>query len=398
MLEDERDQKPILPYPRCVPNAGRRVKKQILISISFILLILILLLSSCTFTRIIYHNFSTVDDWRIFPSRPLPASPVPFRFQGGEVKMPETVSVGGRHDLPLERTLEKNKTPAFLVIKDDRLVYERYFNGADEHSISLAFSMTKSFFSLLIGRAIDDGIIGSTGQKVTEYVPELAARGYDRVTIEDLLNMSSGSNYRESDEPIFGDAPWYYYDEELERRVLTQRVVGEPGKRFSYKSADTELLGLILKRALKGETITAYFDRTIWGPLGMEQAGLWSLDRQDGIEKVYCCIAGTARDLAKFGRLALHAGEWDGSRIVSQSWFDDSLRMDKALSAGTLFYRHQWWLTGDADRSFLAIGHLGQFIFVNPAKKVVVVRLGRGLGSLTRDEWIGLMRTIGNGV
>jgi CubicO group peptidase (beta-lactamase class C family) len=178
--------------------------------------------------------------------------------------------------------------------------------------------------------------------------------------------------------------------------------------RFVYKSGENALLGLILERALKGKTITQYTQERLWTPLGMEYGGLWSLDREDGLEKTWCCLSATARDLAKIGVLYREGGQWQGRAIVSKKWVDDSTRSGPysaeqwqrtEYGAGFWNYGYQWWLVNEARGDFIARGKDGQFVYVDAAHGVVVVRLGYGLGerngkALATTDWLALFRAV----
>src|SRR5690606_15577430 len=126
-----------------------------------------------------------------------------------------------------------------------------------------------------------------------------------------------------------------------------------------------------------------YFTEKVWRPLGMEYDASWSIDqKKDGMEKTFCCVNAVARDYAKIGRLYLNEGAWNGEQIVSRDWVKASTGVDTSKGSAR-FYQYQWWLpTGSGD--FLAQGHLGQFIYVNPAKDLVIVRLGKNNGGV---EW-----------
>jgi len=340
-----------------------------------------------TVYRILRYNISSIDDYRIFPSRPLRAGQEPFRFleQTGESYIPEYIPVKGR-GIRLQELLESNNTTAFLIIRNDTILFERYYSGTSQASPSLSFSMTKSFLSILIGCAIDDGIIQSVDQPVTDFVPELAANGFDRVTIRHLLQMTSGMEYAENDNP-FGIHPRFYYTTQLEDEILQLELKEEPGLRWQYRSGDNALLGLVLSRALGDVSITDYMQQRLWGPLGMEYDGYWSTDHSGGLEKTWCCLSATARDYAKFGRLYMDGGDWNGTRILSPEWVTQSTLTD--TSAGSAWnHQYQWWLVSKDSRAFMAVGHLGQYLYVDPDADVIIVRLGRSEGRLSREDWI----------
>lgn len=338
--------------------------------------------------RIIRYNFSGIDDHRIFPQRSLKAAPLPFRFREGIDPQVDNVgvAVGGRKGVPLAGLLATSGTTAFLIVRDDLLVHERYFDGYERAIPSLSFSMGKSFLSLLVGCALEDGYLRSVDQPVTDFVPELANRGFGAVTLKHLLQMRSGVDYSENDNP-FGIHARFYYTNRLQEEILKLRLREPPGGRFEYKSGDAFLLTLALHRALGRKTITEYTQERIWTPLGMEYDGSWSIDHApDGLEKTGCCLAATARDFAKFGRLYLNKGVWNGRRIVSESWATNPSRID-VRSGDDSQYRYMWWTVAPGRSAFMATGHLGQFLYVDPAARLIVVRLGKSRGGLSLENW-----------
>jgi CubicO group peptidase (beta-lactamase class C family) len=253
--------------------------------------------------------------------------------------------------------------------------------------------MAKSITSILIGCAIDDGLIQSVDEPLIKYIPELEKNGFGKVTINHVLQMTSGLDFSESYINPFGEAASFYYGCNLKHEVSKLKLKAEPGKQFEYVSGNTQLLGLILERALKGKTITQYFQEKLWTPLEMEYDGSWSLDREEeGIEKTFCCINARARDFAKIGRLYLNKGKWNGKQIVSEKWVKESTTIDMT-NGGVDYYKYQWWLptaTGD----FMAEGILGQYIYVNPSQNLIIVRMGKNNGSVNwQDFFISLSKT-----
>jgi CubicO group peptidase (beta-lactamase class C family) len=336
----------------------------------------------------VWYNFSGIDDYEIFPSRILHASSSPFYFKNypDPARIPHTIDFGSNKKIPIESLLSTSESVAFLIIKNDTLIFERYYQGYTDTSLSLSFSMAKSFLSVLIGCAIDDGLIGSVEQPVTDFVPELEKNGFGKVKIKHLLQMTSGMDYIESDNP-FGMHPYYYYSSNLEDNLLELDLAEKPGQRFEYKSGENQLLGLILSRALETRTITEYMQEKIWDTLGMEYNGRYIVDREDnGLEKTFCCIAARARDFAKFGRLYLNKGNWNGKQIVSQNWVEQSTKID--TTEGSVWnYQYQWWLVNRYTGDYMAAGHLGQYVYVNPGAQLIIVRLGKDRGKMTADYW-----------
>src|SRR5690606_16489947 len=242
-------------------------------------------------------------------------------------------------------------------------------------SIVPSFSMAKSVTSMLIGCAIADGLIGSVHDPVSRYIPEMAKNGFNKVTIEHLLQMTSGLKFNEGYYNPFGEVATFYYGRGLEKATTRLKLEAEPGTRFNYVSGNTQILGLVLDRVLGNKTITEYLNEKIWQPIGMEYDASWSIDRKkDGIEKTFCCLNARARDFAKLGRLYLNDGNWQGKQLVPADWVRQSTRVDSS-GASNKHYQYQWWLP-TLDGDFLAQGILGQYVYVNPSKNLVIVRLG----------------------
>lgn len=350
-----------------------------------LLALVLLSFSSCQVGRFVIYNFADIKDHKKFPSRALVSNQEKFAFHSTENgKYPKFLKVGNKEDsVSIEWLLENNNTVAFLIIKNDTIQYEKYFNGYDQESIVPSFSMAKSFTSILIGCAIDDGFIKSIDEPITNYIPELKKNGFEKVSIKHLLQMTSGIKFNESYFNPFGDAASFYYGTNLRKQIGKMKLETEPGIAFNYVSGNTQLLGLVLERAIKTKSVTTYFQEKIWTPLEMEYDASWSIDRKkNGIEKTFCCVNARARDFAKIGRLYLNKGNWNGKQIVSESWVEESTKVDVTQGSYT-GYQYQWWLpttTGE----FMAEGILGQYVYVNPSQNLVIVRLGKNNG---RVEW-----------
>ncbi len=348
------------------------------------------LFNSCKVGRFIIYNFADINDYKKFPSRPLDASANPFRFyETATGKKPKTLVINDK-EIPFDQFLADRKTVAFLIIQNDTIQYEHYFNQYDTASIVPSFSMAKSVTSMLIGCAIADGLIQSVEEPVTQYLPELKGKGFEKVTIEHLLQMTSGLKFNESYVNPFGDAATFYYGRNLRRTIAHMKLEREPGTSFQYVSGDTQLLGLLLERALKTKTVTAYLNEKIWGPIGMEYPASWSIDRKNnGLEKTFCCLNARARDFAKLGRLYLNKGKWGDQQLVPEEWVAQSIKKD-TTNGSVEFYQYQWWLPGK-NGEFMAEGILGQFVYVDPAKNLIIVRLGKKEGDM---NWAGVFNVL----
>jgi len=350
-------------------------------------------LASCGVGRSLLYNVSDIRDERKFPSRALQPATQPYRFAQatGQRGVPRSVTLPGKKEEPFDDFLRRTGTLAFVIIQGDSLLYERYFDGRDAASRVPSFSMAKSVTSILIGCAIADGLIASMAQPVTDYVPELKGRGLDGVTIRHVLRQTTGIRFDESYYNPFGGAAAYYYGRGLRKKVARMRPARPPGEVFKYTSGNTQLLGLVLERALEGKSITQYAQEKLWTPLGAQYLATWSLDqKKNGMEKTFCCINATALDFAKLGVLFRDGGRWQGEQLVPESWVRESITPD-TLNGDAAYYGHQWWIPGGGTDDFLAQGHLGQYIYVHKPSGLVMVRLGRREGGA---PWVSLMRSL----
>jgi len=193
--------------------------------------------------------------------------------------------------------------------------------------------------------------------------------------IENLLQMTSGIKFNEDYSNPFSNVSTLYYGTNIKKAMSKMKLESEPGKEFKYVSGNTQMLGLALENVITGESITEYFQEKLWQPLGMEFEASWSIDREkNGVEKTFCCINAAARDFAKIGRLYLNKGKWNGKQVISENWITNSTKIDTTFGS-PWNYQYNWWLptkTGD----FMAHGKGGQYLYVNPDKNLIIVRLG----------------------
>ncbi len=357
-----------------------------------------------TVWRILRRGDTQIDDFRQNPGRELvpSLSPLPFPQFQSDAPLPAGAlgAVGGQD---LDTILEANETIAFLVVQDGAIRYERYYQGHTASSISQIFSVSKSITSALIGMAIDDGLIAGVEQPIIDFIPELAERGFDRVSLHHALTMMSGSSYVENDNP-FGEHVILNYTPRLEARILDFEMETQPGTVYRYKSGDNALLGLALTRALAPETIKDYAQRRMWGPLGMEDRGIWSTDRQEGgLERTWCCLALSGRDLAKIGQLFLEGGNLQNEQVLSARWVQQSTQVAQVPAGawpedfkaiGWRNYGYHWWLATEREGDFFGLGKDGQFLYVNPSTGTVIVRLGWTSGEMLSSQWISLFQAI----
>ena len=275
----------------------------------------------------------------------------------------------------IETELERIKTTSFLVMRNDTILFEKYWGDHTKETISNSFSAVKSFVSVLIGIAIDEGKISSIEARVGDYLPEFKKGKLSNITIHDLLNMSSGLSWTESGKNPFSNNAEGYYGTELERLVLSQTVERRPGIKFNYQSGNTELLALIIEAAT-GKNVSDYLNEKIWSKIGTSHDAYWSLDHKNGQEKAFCCFYATTRDFAKFGLLILNNGVANGKRIIPASYMKLMFKNDPLKTAEKIpntRYGLQWWTYNDVN---YARGILGQYIIIVPHLNMVIVRTG----------------------
>ena len=350
-------------------------------------------------TRTIFWRESDYKDLERFPAATVHNAPPAFRFNKLPADNPyafQIEAIGNRTtNGSLVDYLQASGTTAFLVVHDDDLVYERYFNGYNERSLNTSFSMAKSFASALVGIAIDEGHIKSVDEPITTYVPELLEKDkrFRSITIRNLLTMSSGIKYEKG-----GDLPWSedaddtktYYATDLRELALNCRIESKPGEYFEYNNYNPLLVGMILERAT-GMHVARYLQQELWRPMGMEADGSWSLDsKKDSFEKMESGVNARARDFARFGMLFAKEGNWRGKQLISRGWVEQSTRPDTTMDPSQ-DYQYFWWVnTPDGKNHFSAQGNYGQYIYVAPEKNLVIVRLGKEEGEKGYGYWTDL--------
>ena len=321
--------------------------------------------------KAVYYNFADIDDYKIFTNdtvRTAAPQAWPVSQQFNKVAAPDS----------LNALLEEIKTIAVVVIKNDSVLYEKYWDGYSASSLSNSFSVAKSITSLLVGAAIKEGKIKSVDEPVSNYLPEFKEGLAAKLEIKDLLTMSSGSNWDESYKNPLSVTTEAYYGSDVPKVAKSVKIEKEPGTYHTYKSGDTELLALILEKAT-GKSLSQYASEKLWQPLGAEHAALWSTDHKNGTPKAYCCFNTNARDFARIGQLMLDSGKWKGNVIIDSAYYSQSVspcNIPDEQGQPCNYYGYQWWLAPAYPGVFYARGILGQYIIVIPSKNIVVVRLG----------------------
>ena len=263
---------------------------------------------------------------------------------------------------------------AYVIIKNDSIWFENYYDGFDENSKTNSFSMAKSYVSGLMGKAIEEGYIKSLDQPVSDFFPEFSEGIAAKMTVGDLSSMASGTNWDEKYYSPLSITTRAYFDDDLEKVILGLKVVNEPGQAYKYSSGDTQLLAMVIEKAT-GKKLYDYLTESFWKPLGSENETLWQVDsKEHDLVKAYCCIASNAKDFARFGKLYKDHGKWRGEQLLDSAFVARSITPRFAESPQ---YGYGFWMQKRDGKSFFMMrGHLGQYVIVEPEDNIIIVRLG----------------------
>lgn len=278
--------------------------------------------------------------------------------------------------------LDSLHTVSFLVIHHDSIVFESYRDGWNDTLTSNIYSATKTIVGLLTGIALDEGKIHSLDDSVSRYIPAYTKGMQADVTLRHLLTMSGGMAWDEAYASLFSVTTHGYYGNDLYDLVTGLEVVDKPGVQYSYRSGETQLLAFVIEAATR-QTLSEYAEEKLWKPMQAERNAYWLLDKKDGDEKAFCCFHTTARDVARFARLLLHHGNWQGRQLVSEAYMNELMRPASYLKdqwgKDTLsYYGFQTWIMDyHGMRCPYLRGMLGQYIIAIPEMDAIVVRLGR---------------------
>lgn len=277
-----------------------------------------------------------------------------------------------KKELPqsLQSLLNDKGTVAFLVIQNDSILFERYVSREAEDAQTNSFSMAKSITTMLAQIAIQKGELGGWHQKVRTILPELGGTHADELELWHLSTMSSGLDWDENYSNPWTITAKTYYGNHVKEVMLSLPVKDEPGKKFIYQSGSTELLATCLTKAT-GKTLSELASEWLWKPLQAKDDAQWHTD-DDGTELAWCCYNTSAKNFARFGKMMLHSGNWNGTQILDSSFVQ--LATTAALAP---IYGYSFWLENTlGTKVFYQWGFLGQYIITVPEYNLVIVRLG----------------------
>ena len=313
------------------------------------------------------NNTAFISDYEYFDNREIKsANPQPWALH----KQYNTIDESDK----LKELNDERKTKSFLVIKNDSILFEKYYDGHKQTDISNSFSVAKSIVTSMLGKAIMEGKIKSLDQPVSDFFEEYKNGLASELTVGDLASMSSGMKWNEKYYSVINITSESYFTDDLRSVILGQEIENKPGKGFRYSSGDTQLLAMIIEKAT-GTSLSNYLSQKFWDPMGAENLALWQIDsKESGMEKAYCCIAATARDFARFGKLYIDKGKWGDTQILDSSFVELSLN---PVFDDSPFYGYGWWLYEyEGKKVFTMNGHRGQFVISFPDENIIIVRQG----------------------
>jgi len=318
------------------------------------------------------NTFRNID--RLFPTRVVARGETVSALPLSDQSLGEFSYNVGDKTYDLYDVLSLNRVSGLLIIRNGEILFEKYLLGNDEHTRWMSMSVVKSMTATLIGAAILDGYIESIDDPIVNYLPRFKGTAYDGVTVQNLLQMTSGVAWNET-----------YTDPSSDRRRMLEAQIGqqpgaildlmgslpraaEPGTRWNYSTGETQVAGALV-RAATGMPVADYLSKKIWSKVGMESDATWWLESPDGLEVGGSGLSATLRDYARFGLFLLHDGVVDGERVLPEGWIE-AASTRKMVGDEEVEYGYMLWpLHG---RSYAAIGIFGQFVFVDPDRNLVV--------------------------
>ena len=321
------------------------------------------------------HTSAHIYDRKHFDQREIPvfnATPLPVSKTLKRVLDAET-----------REKIETYKTAGLVVVEQDEIVLEEYWNAHEPSTMSNSFSMAKSIITMLVQIAVQDGYIDSWDDPITKYIPEYEIpEGIAEPTLRHFSTMTAGMQIKENYKAPFSKTAKLYYGDNVIQTALSIPVGKHPaGEVFEYQSAQTQILTIALSRAV-GESISSYANRELFAKAGFESAATWHLDQNEGLELGFCCVNASVRDYAKLGQLVLHHGNIDGQSVV-----DSSFLAMASTGYRSPEYGHGFWIYPEPHQNVFAFrGMLGQDIIIDRQHNRVVVRVGQQSGGkFTRD-------------
>lgn len=290
-------------------------------------------------------------------------------------KMPDEIMYKGT-SLPFNEFLKQTDTNAFIVLRNGVMTFEWYKDGVSQQTQLPSYSVAKTMTSIMIGQLVSQGKIKES-DKFVDYFPDLKNdSSFDLVTIKQLLDMQAGVGV--SDNYPSGPSGWgvaiaqMYATTDLDWFLKNNRKMAfEPGTESEYRSVDTQMLGMIIKK-VTGKKIADYFSQNVWQIVGAKYPATWNVDRIGGTEKTFCCFNASGIDYARVGMLFLNGGYAGPNKVIDKAWLK---RMTTPVTTLDRNWGYAAQLWHPYPNIYMALGLHGQFIFINPETRTVIVKL-----------------------
>lgn len=354
----------------------------------------------------IVSNFVSMDS--LIETQEIVSTSEPFYFDTDSKPIPSTFEYRGEI-LSTDAFLQETTTTSLIVLNDNTISHESYYLDTTAEDKRISWSTAKSFLSAIFGVAVQNGLIKSINQPVSDYVPELIGTGYDGVSIKQVLQMSSGVAFDEDYQDFNSDINRFGRTlalggsfDDFAKSLLNER---QPGTYLHYVSIDTHVLGMVLRKAT-GQSIVEYFNQNLWSKINPEANANYIVDSA-GEPMVLGGLSMRSRDYLKLGKLYLENGRWQGEQVVPEAWVRSSVTPDashlmpgkRSNSSETLGYGFQWWIPENSDGEFMALGIYDQFIYVNQKANVVIAKNSANIDFMqndfeSTDKTIALFRAI----
>ncbi|AMO71403.1 serine hydrolase domain-containing protein [Sphingorhabdus sp. M41] len=305
--------------------------------------------------------------------------------------LPASLPAADGSDISVDDYMADQRLAGLVVLQDGKVRLEEYRLDFTKDDRWTSFSVAKSLVSTLVGAAIKDGYIKSLDDPLTSYIPELKGSGYDGVTVEQLLTMTSGVKWNEDYEDKDSDVARFNTTKSkdgVDPVILYMKTLvneAEPGTRWQYNTGETNLIGVLVAKAT-GKSLSEYLSEKVWEPYGMAQDAVWILN-DGGKEIGGCCISATTRDFALFGQFAMNGGKVGDTAVVPDGWYEKAGTKQADIGMDGRGYGYQWWTYDDG--SFAAQGIFGQGIFIDPKRKLVIAGNGNWPRATPDDKKAG---------
>lgn len=295
-----------------------------------------------------------------------------------ELDQGQSITPQWKDNRSLDSYMKVNHIKGVLVLQNDSIRLEKYAAGVDQESLWTSFSMAKSVSSMLLGVALKEGAIESLDDVLQKYIPELKGHDYGKVTVRQLLTMTSGIAWNEDYEDPNADVAQMYQNpcENSESHILTYmkslKFAHEPGTHWNYSTGETDLVGILIQKAT-GKSLADYLSEKIWQPWGMKHCAYWLADECSNLNIGGSGLSATLRDYARLGTLMLNEGRLGDQNLLAEEYLEKATSLLYETNDQGGGYGYLWWRFKNG--SYAAIGIFGQMLYVDPHKDLVIAQI-----------------------